>query len=70
MAFVIFDGFPIGIAGKRRSRLKKEIGWSGLGSVSIRCFGDKDALLPAGVMPLWDKEVCRFRAVGEIEFDL
>jgi hypothetical protein len=39
--------------------LKREIGWSGLGSVSIRCFGGKDALLPAGVMPFWDKEVRR-----------
>ncbi|WP_146143951.1 hypothetical protein [Rhizobium sp. JAB6] len=38
--------------------MKKEIGWS-FGSGSVRCFGEECLAFPAGVMPFWDKEVCR-----------
>ncbi|WP_208858687.1 hypothetical protein [Rhizobium miluonense] len=48
MAFVMIEGFPFGAAGKRRWRLKRKIGWSGLSSGSIRCFGGKRLAVPGG----------------------
>ncbi|QYA11318.1 MULTISPECIES: hypothetical protein [unclassified Rhizobium] len=69
MAFVIFENFPFGIAAQATLAIEeREIGWSGLGSGSVRCFGEDTPGVPAGVMPSGIK---RFAALsgGGMEFD-
>ncbi|MBB3285888.1 MULTISPECIES: hypothetical protein [Rhizobium] len=50
--------------------IEKEIGWSGLGSGSIRCFGAKRLAFRRASCPSEIKNLPRFRAAGEVEFDL
>ena len=62
---------PVWHRRKRRSRLKREIGWSGLGSGSVRSFGERRAWHSGGRHALLGyRGLPRFRAAGEMEFDL